>query len=222
MFFVKGRIGVYRSKKDGQKFMERIAKENINTGSEYDRIFSEREGKQVDSQDLKRWKRLIKYYKGGLIMDIGCLDSKIVNLIANPENYKGIDIAKDCIRSMQEKNPKAFFRVADLYNIPWEKEVFDYVVLGEVLEHLEEPEKAIKEAMRILKVGGTLAVSVPLQEAREFGAVDKDRHLWSFEIEDIINMLKPYGRTRTYVMGSEYFPVYKYHWPTLLAYCKKK
>jgi len=202
--------------------MERLVKENINTGSEYDKIYLERSKRQVDSQDMRRWKILLKYYKGGKLLDIGSLDSKIVDLVANPTDYFGIDVAGEAIRDMQDRNGGTFL-VRNLYNLDkdWFNR-FDYAIMGEVVEHLEEPEKAIKEAMRVLKVGGILALSTPLEEAREPGAVDRDRHLWSFSVKDIIDMLKPYGSVKVNILGSEYFPKYKYRWKTILAYCKKK
>ncbi|MBI5046894.1 class I SAM-dependent methyltransferase [Candidatus Micrarchaeota archaeon] len=43
-----------------------------------------------------------------------------------------------------------------------EKESFEFVVISEVLEHLAEPEKVIKEAYRVLKKGGLVIITVPL------------------------------------------------------------
>ncbi len=40
------------------------------------------------------------------------------------------------------------------YDIPVKDEHFDTVLCTAVLEHLEEPDKAIKEANRVLKRGG--------------------------------------------------------------------
>jgi SAM-dependent methyltransferase len=45
--------------------------------------------------------------------------------------------------------------------LPFADGVFDSVLLSEVLEHLESPEKALIEAKRVLKVGGRVVVSVP-------------------------------------------------------------
>lgn len=194
----------------------------LNSSQEYDKIYLERSKKQVDSQDMKRWRRLLKYYKGGKILDAGCLDSKVVELIVDKKMYWGIDIAEKAIASMQVKYPEADYSLQDLYKTDFKNESFEYVVLGEVLEHLENVEFAIKESFRVLKRGGYLALSVPLEEIKEPGAVDGLRHLYSFSVKDIINLLKPYGSTKVSTLGSEFFPVYKYHWKTLLGYCKKK
>jgi len=53
------------------------------------------------------------------------------------------------------------FIVADAESIPFTNNIFDYVICSEVLEHLLEPEQAIKEAYRILKKGGVFLITTP-------------------------------------------------------------
>lgn len=206
--------------------MKRLIEENKNTSQEYDKIYFERQKKGVDSQDLRRWNKLLRYFKGGDLVDLGCLDSQIYPLLRKkfPEpsfSYTGIDISKEAISDMQKKYLEVGWYAKDIYNLNIVEDCFDYAIMGEVIEHLEEPEKAIKEAMRILKPGGILAISTPLNEARELGAVDLDHHLWSFDKEDLKKLLSPYGRVKFDRLGSEYLPKYKYHFPSLLAWVKK-
>lgn len=49
----------------------------------------------------------------------------------------------------------------DALNLPYADETFDCVIASEILEHVPEDDAAIAELVRVLKVGGTLAVSVP-------------------------------------------------------------
>jgi SAM-dependent methyltransferase len=51
--------------------------------------------------------------------------------------------------------------VADATAMPFANGVFDVVVASEILEHLADDRLAIDEAVRVLRAGGTLAVSVP-------------------------------------------------------------
>jgi hypothetical protein len=69
--------------------MKRLIENNINTPEEYDRIYSLRSQFPADSQDIKRWKRIMKYYKGGSVVDLGCLDSRIPSLIEDSTLYSG-------------------------------------------------------------------------------------------------------------------------------------
>ncbi|HZV50152.1 MAG TPA: class I SAM-dependent methyltransferase [Candidatus Dormibacteraeota bacterium] len=45
--------------------------------------------------------------------------------------------------------------------LPFPDRTFDHVIAAEVLEHIPQDEAAIREMVRVLRPGGTLAVSVP-------------------------------------------------------------
>ncbi|OBG18680.1 class I SAM-dependent methyltransferase [Mycobacterium sp. 852002-51057_SCH5723018] len=51
--------------------------------------------------------------------------------------------------------------LGDALSLPYADETFDCVIASEILEHVLQDEAAIAELVRVLKVGGTLAVSVP-------------------------------------------------------------
>ena len=211
--------------------MKRLAEINLNTPDDYGRIFFERQVKNVDWADLRRWEMLLKYYKGGNLIDLGCLDSLIPSIAK--EQYPdseiwGLDFAKDVILEMKNQYPLINYFQGDIYDIRWVSSqnrikdgFYSYVTMGEIIEHLEEPEKAIKEAMRILKQNEILALSTPLNEAIEPGAVDKEHHLWSFTEDDIKKMLKPYGRVKIKILRSWWFPRYRYCFPQIIAWCWK-
>ncbi len=200
-----------------KRLLENLGK---NSPEAYDQIFKTT---MPDWFDIRRWKTLLKYYKGGNLVDLGCLFSQICEMVKDkPGVYLGIDEAKEAIERMKltYNNTRTQFEVGDIYNLDIEDDIMDYVVLGEVVEHLEYPGGAIKEALRILKPGGTLAISTPLEEAKEPGAVDKDRHIWSFSKHDLELMLTPYGNIKFKILRSRWFP-YKYCWPQLLIWVKK-
>ena len=50
----------------------------------------------------------------------------------------------------------------DLLALPFEADTFDSIVLTEVLEHCEEPKRAIAQVFRVLKPGGRLLVTSPM------------------------------------------------------------
>lgn len=43
----------------------------------------------------------------------------------------------------------------DMQNLPYEDNVFDFVISDQVIEHLEDPKRAVQESYRVLKKGGT-------------------------------------------------------------------
>lgn len=50
---------------------------------------------------------------------------------------------------------------ADALSLPFGDESFDRIVASEVMEHIPDDERALGELYRVLKPGGTLAVTVP-------------------------------------------------------------
>ena len=50
--------------------------------------------------------------------------------------------------------------VEKLMNPAWDEQ-FDYVLLGDVLEHLHEPAQALANLYRVLKPGGKVIISIP-------------------------------------------------------------
>jgi ubiquinone/menaquinone biosynthesis C-methylase UbiE len=53
--------------------------------------------------------------------------------------------------------------VSDILNIPVPDMSYDVILCTEVIEHVPDPISAIKEISRILKPGGTLLITAPLQ-----------------------------------------------------------
>ena len=55
---------------------------------------------------------------------------------------------------------------ADLCALPFEDNIFDLVLCNHVLEHVSNDKKAMEEIHRVLKLGGTAILQVPLDENR--------------------------------------------------------
>ncbi len=51
--------------------------------------------------------------------------------------------------------------LGDALSLPYPDQTFDCVIASEILEHVPQDDAAIAELTRVLKVGGTLAISVP-------------------------------------------------------------
>lgn len=199
-----------------------------NTPETYNKIFVERQIRELDWQDERRWKKMFKYYRGGNLLDIGCLDSKITTMARlrkrNVAVIVGTDVADLAVKKMQAANPHNRYYVDDIFKTKMPEGYFDYVCMGELLEHVEEPVLAIINAMELVKPGGWLVISTPLNEAIEPGAVDKERHLWSFTKQDmkkIFTNLGDFEKLKFKVLRSKYFPKYKYCFKQLIVYIKK-
>ncbi len=101
-----------------------------------------------------------------LVLEVGCgvgAQTRIISTM-NPEvRFVSVDIsekslaqAKETIESLGISNVE--FKQADVFNLPFENDSFDHVFICFVLEHLDQPEKALQEIRRVTKTGGTLTV----------------------------------------------------------------
>jgi ArsR family transcriptional regulator len=59
-------------------------------------------------------------------------------------------------------------RLGDIYNLPLPRDAFDLVTIHQVLHYLDEPERAIAEAARVLAPGGRLLIVDFAPHALEF------------------------------------------------------
>lgn len=107
-------------------------------------------------------------YLSGRLVDIGCGEKPYKKMLAPfVTSHTGVDHAD----TMHGKSEIDVFGSA--YQIPEPEASFDSAICTAVLEHLEEPEAAIRECHRILKPGGHAVYSVPFiwhlhEEPRDF------------------------------------------------------
>lgn len=115
------------------------------------------------------------YIRGKEVMDLGCVDSRKAkhdaaarfeykaNLLhkkiaeANP-NVLGVDIDPEGTKVLNDAGYKVI--VADVETMDLQRQ-FDTIVAGELIEHLENPGKWLRNMHRHLKPGGVIIVSTP-------------------------------------------------------------
>ena len=74
----------------------------------------------------------------------------------------------------------------DKYPYPLKENTFDYIYLNQVLEHLERPEKCMKELIRISKPGGIIEIRVP--HFADYQAFENATHQRYFSLNSIDHM----------------------------------
>jgi ubiquinone/menaquinone biosynthesis C-methylase UbiE len=79
------------------------------------------------------------------VLDIGAGDGKITHLLS----IKGVDNEPEAVRLAIGMG--ADVKLGDACNLEYKDEEFDSVFIGDTLEHIEFPRKALKEARRVLK-----------------------------------------------------------------------
>jgi SAM-dependent methyltransferase len=95
------------------------------------------------------------------ILDIGCGDgSFIVKFKKYGETY-GVDVSEKAIKIAKEASVDAYKVDISFEKLPFPDEYFNIVYMGDVIEHLINPDFAIKEVNRVLKLDGFLVLSTP-------------------------------------------------------------
>lgn len=151
--------------------------------------------------------RAMDQYLHGRVLDIGCgLKTKRYLVSNRVAAYVGLDHEESLHGHSQVD------LVGTAYCIPQADESFDGVVCTAVLEHLEEPRKALRESARVLKPGGHAVYTVPLfwhlhEEPRDFYRYTKHglRHLFETSGYEIIEINPASGFWITFGSAWSYY-----------------
>lgn len=156
---------------------------------------------------LRRFGRILQILEGieGDFLDAGCASGLLTAKLAAQTKGRGwgIDVNPDFIRLAKRKYPHLNFSVAAIEKLPFPKEKFHLVICSEVLEHVVNPQRALKECRRILKKRGKILVIVPSESLlfrflwllwiRTKGKVWQGTHLHSFNGEELKKNLQAAG-----------------------------
>ena len=129
----------------------------------------------------RQLKQYASEYFSGRLIDIGCGTKPYKDLLAP---YVTEHIGVDHQDTLHDKSNIDRFGTA--YDFPAEDDEFDCALCTAVLEHLEEPESALRECNRVLKRGGVAIYSVPFiwhlhEEPRDFYRFSKYGLKYLFE-----------------------------------------
>ena len=91
------------------------------------------------------------------VLDIGCGSGYLISELSKAINaqFYGVDVYQNEIKNCE-------YKIADITEeIPFNNEMFDCVILGEVIEHVPNPDFLLREINRVLKKDGYLIISTP-------------------------------------------------------------
>jgi ubiquinone/menaquinone biosynthesis C-methylase UbiE len=171
------------------KSLEKISKIYFN--KTYDQI-----EKKIAS---RRFRYIAKYAKGEKILDIGCKDAIILKFLDRKVDYTGIDVCNITNRILKNKGIKVKNIDVSREKIPFPNKFFDTVIMGEIIEHLENPFFTLKEVKRVLKDDGVLiGTTTNTYNIQSFiysfiTKPKKSGHLYTFKDEELANLLRYSG-----------------------------
>jgi demethylmenaquinone methyltransferase/2-methoxy-6-polyprenyl-1,4-benzoquinol methylase/ArsR family transcriptional regulator len=100
----------------------------------------------------------------GSVLDLGTGTGRVLELVAPRANRAvGLDVSPAMLAIARNRLDEAGLRhvqlrQGDAYALPVDLQLFDLVILHQVLHYLDDPARAIREAARAVKPGGRLMV----------------------------------------------------------------
>jgi ubiquinone/menaquinone biosynthesis C-methylase UbiE len=153
---------------------------------------------EENTTGLFRYENMVRDARG-FVIDIGTNAGGTAFAVAQNPNVTdviGVDFHIDMLRIAHEPVDRKEFChpptwelpdtwvLAEACHLPFRDEVFDTVIMGEILEHLPYPELAVKEAKRVVKRGGNILVTTPLTELNPRG------HVRVFTVEEVQHLFR--------------------------------
>lgn len=160
--------------------------------SKHIKINEEKWDKWAESLDGKGWRyeflrhsqdsviSLLDIKENINILDVGCGTGRALGLAAKLANNKGSFYGVDLSAKMIEKAKENFkgkrnfhFIKSNAESIPLKNYLFDIIICTNSFHHYLQPDKALKEMHRLLKLGGRLYILDPTANAWYIKIYDK-------------------------------------------------
>jgi len=130
--------------------------------------------------------KVANWVKEDNILDVGAGDGLLTHLlIQKGKTVIGIDDNEIAVKLANEKGVPV--GIMSAYKIDFPEEVFDAVLLADVIEHLEYPSEAIWEVRKVLKPEGIFYITTPPK--KEGGLHDK-YHFREYSPEELVRFMK--------------------------------
>jgi SAM-dependent methyltransferase len=136
----------------------------------------------IDKRKISDWSNYHKFYvakrilkKAFLRMGLPLMKGNILDIGSGRAPYsKEVRDAK--VVTIDYSPDKGPMTVGACTELPFKAASFDSVICTEVLEHVSEPEAALREIYRVLKPGGPLYITVPMFTSLHYEPYDFFRY----------------------------------------------
>jgi len=121
-------------------------------------------------------------------LDVGCGTGDFMKIVSKKKevHIEGIDISEEAIKKAKES--KLEVKKSDCINTGYKEESFRVITALDVLEHVKDHKKAIKEWHRILKNKGVLIICVPYKKTLWRKDDILVGHFRRYELDDLTDL----------------------------------
>lgn len=121
---------------------------------------------------------------GMRVLDVGCGPAALARALAGvvgAANVSGVDPSEPFAAAARERVPDADIRVGTAESLPFPDDVFDAALAQLVVNFMSEPERGIREMVRVTKPGGVVGACV--WDYAPGGEMTLIRSFWNAAIE---------------------------------------
>lgn len=112
--------------------------------------------------EFPRFQWINSLVKGGILLEVGCGNGGMTELFSAKVDFiTAMDISKDSLAQLEAKKIENIETIESLIENFITEKRYDWIVMSEVIEHLRNPEKAIKNLYNLLAPNGKLLITTP-------------------------------------------------------------
>lgn len=162
----------------------------------------------IDTLKLERLVAAVPDWTGVSCLEVGCGAGRYLRALdrlfsRQAASFAGADISEASLEAAKRLSDGIDYRTMTTDRIPWEDGAFDVVCFLDVLEHVDDPDAFVAESLRVVKPGGVLHGSIPLEgDTRSLWRwLDVIRlhdrvkiplgHIQRFDVESVERMIAP-------------------------------
>jgi len=183
-------------------------------GYEYPTLYDQMRSREIDQLTLE----MIPATVNKKILDIGCGVGRGASIIQDCMQMVGIDLSDVAIeqsKKLYEDRENCQFLQMNALDLDFPDNTFDIVIAIEVIEHVSDAQRMIREAIRVLKSGGCLLLnaanrdSLHLRIIRSLGYQEfktNYQHIQEFYLSELKTLLVDTGAEIQEIRGSLLIP----------------
>lgn len=126
------------------------------------------------------------------ILNIGCGTGGTVRMLETFGEVVNVDASDEAIKFMKKNGFKNSIKVKGI-DLPFETATFDMVCAFDVLEHIDEDIKAMREWRRVVKPGGKIVLTVPAYQWLWSGHDESLQHYRRYSAKQLRTIAKKVG-----------------------------
>ena len=138
-------------------------------------------------EHIQRYRFAAKWANKRTVLDLGCGEGYGTKILkrAGASKIIGVDINKEVIKQAKKNysSKSVFFQEGDAQGLEFKDKSFDLVISLELIEHLQNYKKYLKEVKRVLKTKGVFILSTPNKD--NYRGESSPFHVKEFSLEEL-------------------------------------